>query len=31
MQGEQETEERGVYENTLSEEVCSATLQMSVL
>jgi hypothetical protein len=30
MQGAQKTEERGVSRNTLSDEVCSATQQMSV-
>ena len=30
MQGAQKLQERGVYRNTLSDEVCSATQQMSV-
>jgi hypothetical protein len=31
MQGVTKTEERGVYRNTSSDEVCSATQQMSIL
>jgi hypothetical protein len=30
VQGAQKTEERGVYENTSSDEVCSVTQQVSV-
>jgi hypothetical protein len=30
MQGAQKHQERGVYRNTLSDEVCSATPQMTV-